>query len=382
MEKTIEAVRRSPRISPEQLIFFNRQLASMARLNMPIAKGLRILAREIDDPDFKLLIEEIQRDLDEGVPLQDALSKHPETFSTLYVEILKAGETTGNLAVILDELTSHSEAMLRVKSRIREAIMYPAVISTVIVSFVLFFLIVVAPQFQDMLVKTHSEMSSEGETTDLPAITRGLFLLSSIVRTWWFSIPVAALAVFGLGYAIKRLRSMGERYDEVLFRLPLFGRIFHLATLMRVTRTMRDLLMNGVSMVQTLRLASRAAGENRVSKKLGELLAAVEEGGSFSRNLSSAEGTKERSPVAAMLGMRPAFEVFPDTMVWKLQMAEEKGIVEDALAELAREFEAEVDDRTTIITKLLSPLLLVVMASIVFLMFLAAFVPLTQMYPQ
>src|SRR5947207_5819351 len=98
VEKTLEAGRRSPRITPEQLIFFNRQLASMARLNMPIAKGLRILAREIDDPEFKLLIEVIQRDLDEGITLQDALSTHPTTFSNLYIEILNAAETTSNLA--------------------------------------------------------------------------------------------------------------------------------------------------------------------------------------------------------------------------------------------------------------------------------------------
>src|SRR5437763_5336673 len=91
--------RREFRIKPDQILFFNRQLASMARLNMPLAKGLRILAREVDDPEFKGLLEAIQRDLDAGVPLQNALMKHPETFSTLYVEILKAGETTGNLAV-------------------------------------------------------------------------------------------------------------------------------------------------------------------------------------------------------------------------------------------------------------------------------------------
>src|SRR5256885_1470249 len=110
------------RISPDQLLFFNRQLASMARLNMPLAKGLRILAREVDDPEFKGLLETIQRDLDEGVPLQNALMKHPDTFSTLYVEILKAGETTGNLAVILDELTASNESMIRTKNRIRDAI--------------------------------------------------------------------------------------------------------------------------------------------------------------------------------------------------------------------------------------------------------------------
>ena len=116
-------------------------------------------------------------------------------------------------------------------------------------------------------------------------------------------------------------------------------------------------------MVQTLRLTSRTVGNNRVERKLTELLTAVEEGGSFSRNLT-------------------AGNVFPDTMVWKLQMAEEKGVIEDALKELASEFESDVEQQTTIITKLLSPLLLLGMAVIVFLLFMATFIPLTQMYQQ
>jgi type IV pilus assembly protein PilC len=385
VEKTLEAPRSStPRISPEQLIFFNRQLASMARLNMPIAKGLRILAREVDDAAFKALIEDIQHDLDEGLPLQEALAKHPETFSNLYIEILKAGESTGNLAVILDELTAHSESMLRVKNRIREAVLYPVVISVVIASFVIFFLVVVAPQFEDMLYKAHAGVSESGEDASLPAITTLLFSASNFVRTPWLSIPFFAAIVGAIVYLVQRLRVMGDRYEEMLFKMPLFGRIFHLATLMKVTRTMRDLLLNGVSMVQTLRLVKSTAGDNRVARKLETLLEAVEEGGSFSRNLASPEaGPSERTYLETAFGVRGgrANEVFPDTMVWKLQMAEEKGIVESALAELATEFEAEIEERTTIITKLLSPLLLVVMASIVFLMFLAAFVPLTQMYP-
>ena len=121
------------------------------------------------------------------------------------------------------------------------------------------------------------------------------------------------------------------------------------------------MLGNGVSMVQTLRLASRTVGRNRIQTKLEALVSAVEEGGSFSRNLA-------------------AGDVFPDTMVWKLQMAEEKGVIEDALRELGSEFEQEVDEQTTIITKFLSPLLLLAMAVVVFLLFMATFVPLTQMY--
>ena len=348
------------RIGADQLLFFNRQLASMARLNMPLAKGLRILAREVDDPEFKGLLEAIQRDLDEGVPLQNALMKHPETFSTLYVEILKAGETTGNLAVILDELTQYSEAMLRVKNRIREAILYPLVILFVVVGFTLFFLAVVAPEFRDA-VDTMRLGAAEDllHPQELPPITRVLFFLSDVVRTWWISIPLFAAATFGAYLLVQKFRNMGDRYDDFLFRLPMFGKIFQRATLMKLTRTMRDLLSNGVSMVQTLRLATRVVGENRIKVKLDELQRAVEEGGSFSRNLS-------------------AGEVFPDTMVWKLQMAEEKGVIEDALRELGSEFEAEVEEQATIITKVLSPMMLLGMAVVVFLIFLAAFVPLTQ----
>ena len=134
--------------------------------------------------------------------------------------------------------------------------------------------------------------------------------------------------------------------------------LIRMATLMKVMRTMRDLLVNGVSMVNALKLTSRIAGNNRIRRTLEDIQASVEEGGSFSRSLTA--------------------EVFTETIVWKLQMGEEKGIIEDALAELANEFEVSVDQQTTLITKLLSPLLLVCMGGVVFLMFLACFEPLTR----
>jgi type II secretory pathway component PulF len=174
---------------------------------------------------------------------------------------------------------------------------------------------------------------------------------------------ILAFIVFGgIVFAIvfvRKVSRMGEAYDEFLFRIPMFGPLFKGAALMKVTRTMRDLLQNGVSMVETLRLTSTTVGKNQIETKLNELRLAVEEGGSFSRNLAGGG-------------------VFPDTMVWKLQMAEEKGIIEEALAELANEFEVDVDVRTTLITKLLSPMLLLVMGGVVFLMFLACFEPLTR----
>lgn len=362
------------RLTSDEVLFFNRQLASMARLNMPIAKGLRILARDVQSPGFKALLEGVQHDLDEGRSLLEALSKYPESFSRLQLEIVRAGEATGNLAVILEELNAHSESMRRVKGRIVEAVTYPAVISAIIFLFLLFFLVFVAPEFEDMLDKRKSavEQTSGAEAGDadpdarrLPLTTRALFGVSRVVSYRVGGIPVVMLLIIGgtisgSVWVLRRMSRLGEEYDDVLFNIPIFNKLFASAALMKVTRTMRDLLRNGVSMVETLRLSSTTVGRNRIAYKLEELRAAVEEGGSFSRNLSG--------------------DVFPDTMVWKLQMAEEKGIVEEALGELSQEFEQDVDRQTTILTKFLAPLLLVLMGGVVFVLFLACFVPLTTMY--
>ena len=359
------------RLRADEVLFLNRQLASMARLNMPIAKGLRVLGKEVREGDFRQVIERLQQDLDEGRSLSDAMARFPATFSSLQLEIVRAGETSGNLSVILDELNAHTECMQRVKSRVLEAVSYPAVMMTVIFGFVLMFLVFVAPQFESMMREREAaatalvtvEQAAEAPRSQLPVYTRALFAASGLIRN-----PLVFLLVFGGGlgagvWGFRKISRMGEEYDDFLFGLPRFGRLFEKAALMKVTRTMRDLLLNGVSMVEALRLTSRTVGQNRIARKLDELRQAVEEGGSFSRSLG--EG-----------------EVFPESMVWKLQLAEEKGLVEDALLELAGGFEQEVDQETTFITKALAPLLLVFTGGVVLFMFTACFVPLTQLYGQ
>ncbi len=361
------------RLRADEVLFLNRQLASMARLNMPIAKGLRVLGKEVREGDFRRVIERLQQDLDEGRSLSDAMARFPATFSSLQLEIVRAGETSGNLSVILDELNAHTECMQRVKSRVLEAVSYPAVMMAVIFGFVLLFLVFVAPQFESMMREREAasaalSVSAEvaagaGVEPSLPIYTRALFAASGLIRN-----PLAFLLVLGGGlglgaWGFRKISRMGEEYDDFLFGIPRFGRLFEKAALMKVTRTMRDLLLNGVSMVEALRLTSRTVGGNRIARKLDELRQAVEEGGSFSRSLG--EG-----------------DVFPESMVWKLQLAEEKGLVEDALLELSRGFEQEVDQETTFITKALAPLLLVFTGGVVLFMFTACFVPLTQLYGQ
>lgn len=357
------------RLKTEDVLFFNRQIASMARLNMPIAKGLRQLAKDVTDAEFRALVESVQQDLDEGRSLQEALARHPQTFTPLHLEIIKAGEGTGNLAVILDELNSHTESIQRVKARILESVLYPTVICAAIAMFVLFFLYFVAPPFEEMLVKrdildspsvqVEAGSPAPPEGKGLPRVTRFVFGLSHLAHNPVAMLFIGGALIAGVVIVVRKAITLGETYDEFMFRVPLFGPLFEKAALTKVTRTMRDLLQNGVSMVETLRLTANTVGRNRIERKLHELRQAVEEGGAFSRNLGGGE-------------------VFPETMVWKLQLAEEKGNLEEALGEIATEFELGVDRQTSVISKVLAPMLLLVMGGVVLILFMACAIPLTS----
>jgi type II secretory pathway component PulF len=354
---------RGVKLNAKQLAFFNRQLASMARLNMPLAKGLRIMAREVSDGHFRGLIESVQHDLEEGRTLQDALAKYPESFGEIYIELLRAGESTGNLSVILDELTRYTETLGRVRTRLRDAMLYPAAVGVLTVAFVFLFFWFIIPRFKELYeaaglitaVIPAGGRAYERYSELLSGTTRFLFGISDFLSN---PLTIVFGLFFGGGlvaFVIAKVRKGWETYDDFMFRIPLFGDLIRMATLLKVSRTMRDLLVNGVSMVNTLKLTSRVSGNNRIRRKLDEIRAAVEEGGAFSRALTG--------------------DVFPETMVWKLQMGEEKGIIEDSLGEVAAEIENDLDTATSYLTAVISPLMLVGMALVLMLLMAA-------LYPQ
>ena len=342
------------RLDAEQVEFFTSQLASMARLKMPLAKGVKILSEEVGDSRFESFLKRVHLDLEEGLPLSESLARFPESFTELHIQIVKVGEVSGNLGSILDELTRYSRTMQSIRSKIIEAILYPGVIGVTIFAFALAFLGFVTPKTKAMIATT-----LKNDFSNLTAPTRAVFAASDLLQAWYISVPLALLAVAGIFAFVMRLRQMGDSYSETLLKLPMFGSLFQRAVLMKLTRTMRELLANGMSMVASLRLTSTVVGDNRYKVKLEEITRQVEEGAPFAQHLA-------------------AGQVFPNTMVWKLQMAEEKGVIEEALGELSTEFENDVLREATVITKFISPLMLVAMGLVVFLLFISTFVPLME----
>jgi len=217
-------------------------------------------------------------------------------------------------------------------------------------------LLFVVPQFQQVVNARMGSKASES----LPLASRLVFGISEFVRWFWVSIPLGIIACFGLIFLVRRLRHAGAEFEQFMFKIPAFGPVFEKATLLKVCRSLGDLLRNGVSMVESLALAARVAGDNKIRETLNEMKRDVENGERISRRLD-------------------IVPVFPETMRWKLQMAEDRGILEEALDELSRQFQQELEMVSSRIIRIIGPIFIAVIAGIVGLIIIACYLPVFQL---
>jgi len=343
-------------LKPDQMVFFNRQLGSMLKLDLPIAKGMKALAREAGDPVFREVVESVRRDLEQGVALTAALAKFPHSFPPLYIEMLRAGESTGNLAAALEQLAAYSEAMGNVRRRLVTAITYPLFTASLCVLGGFFFLVFVVPRFK-LLVEQLALSRIEEAGADLPWVTRFVFAFSGMVREWRVSLPVIAGAVLFVYVVAKMLGRSGRRMDQMVFRLPVFGRLFQKVVLARFCRTLGELLRSGVSMVQGLSLVAGVTGNNAIRRAVEGMKGSVENGERMTAHLDEVR-------------------LFPPSMSWRLRMAEQRGTVEHALLEMAKEYEDDVEVSAARIAEVLAPTFIVVVACLVVALLLSVYLPL------
>ncbi len=346
----------STRISVDQFLFFNRQIASMARLNLPLSVGLRSLAKEVRHPGFRKVIEDVQREMEQGIPLQEAMGKYPKIFSPLYLEILKAGESTGNLAEVLEELAVYSEEMADTRTKLVHAIAYPAFVSGISLMLILYILIFAVPQFKSIFTEAGGK-----KVDDLGFMTQAILVTSDLIRNWKVSLPGFAGLGILIGAGIVFVRRAIRDFNPFVFKIPAFGKMFRDVTLFKICRTLGDLLRSGVSIIEALSLTAGTAGKNRFRTALEDMRKSVENGERMSEEC-------KRSAV------------FPETMVWKLTMGEERGQLEDALDELATYYRREVGLTCAKITNLLEPVILLALSAFVGFLVLSLYLPLFSLH--
>lgn len=344
------SLQRSRRVRAKDITLFTRQLSNLINAGMPLLKALTVLARQTENGKLAEMIKDLKNEVQDGKALSDALAKHPQAFSKLYLGMIKAGEAGGVIEVILNRLADFSEQQQALKDKVKSALAYPVITSLVGVGTIIFLLTFVIPRFVTMF-------QDIGKTLPLP--TRILIATSNILKGyWWFYLPVILLA----GFIIRQYAKKDEGkmvLDRIKLNLPLLGKMLRKVAIANFTRTLGTLIKNGVPILTGLNMAKDTIGNRVIAQELVRIHNNVKDGDSLARPLAR---SKEFPPIVADM----------------VAIGEETGKIEDTLVNVADFYDAEIENTVKTLTSLLEPIIILIMGVVVGFIVLAMLLPVFQ----
>jgi type IV pilus assembly protein PilC len=343
--------RRAGGIKNRDIIVFTRQFATMINAGLPLVQALDILSKQTENKTLSAVTRQVQRDVESGNTVADALRKHPKAFTDLYVNMVSAGEAGGILDTILLRLATFLEKNGNLVRRVKGAMIYPAVIMSVAGIAITVLLIFVIPVFQDMF-------ASVGMGLPLP--TRIVIGLSAFLRHYWWAV-IGGLGA--LGVSIQRYYQTPDGklvIDRTLLQLPVLGDVLRKSAVSRFTRTLGTLLSSGVSILDGLEITAKTAGNRVIQDAVMEARSSI------------AGGETIAVPLA-----RSA--VFPPMVISMIAVGESTGGLDDMLTKIADFYDEEVDAAVSGLLALLEPVMIVFLGVVVGGMVVAMYLPIFDM---
>lgn len=336
--------------SQDFLPLLTRQLSTLVGAGVPVVSALQSLAGQIDDPEVRRVITNLQESVREGMPFGRAIESHPKMFPELYASMVRAGEEGGMLPLSLSRLADHLEEQAKTRNRVRSALTYPILMAVVAVAVVVFLLTVVVPKIVGVFAHL-------GKALPLP--TRILIALTNTLTSgWWvFLILIAGGILLGRRYLST---PQGKRaLDSLVLRLPLTGRIAHLSALSRFSRTLSTLVAGAIPVDRALRIVAPVVGNTVISEQIGTATDRVVEGTSLSEALR-------------------VHAEFPATLVQMVAVGEESGKLDFILAKMADAIDGEIEARLSRVLSLLEPLIILFMGLVVAGIVISVLLPLLE----
>ena len=343
---------RAQPIKDKDITLFTRQLATMMKAGVPLLQSFDIVGRGAANPSVQRLLAEIKADIEKGSSMNQAFSKHPRYFDTLFCNLVQAGEQAGILEGVLDRLATYKEKILAIKSKIKSALFYPAAVIVVAFIITAVIMIFVVPSFKDLF-------SSFG--ADLPAPTLVVMAISDFfVAYWWLIFGAIGGGIYALLKLWQRSKPVQRFMDKLMLKLPVFGPIIEKATIARWTRTLSTMFAAGVPLVEALDSVGGASGNQLYVEATEKIRADV------------ATGT---SLTVAMQGTNR----FPSMVLQMAAIGEESGALDSMLSKVADFYEAEVDDAVDALASLIEPMIMVVLGTLIGGLVIAMYLPIFKM---
>ncbi|MDD3179679.1 MAG: type II secretion system F family protein [Opitutaceae bacterium] len=341
-----------PVAGPRAVALFTRQLATMLRAGLPLLRALELLARQERTPAFKDTIETIAGTIRSGGALSDALARHPRVFDRLALNMVRAGEASGKLDLVLERLARFQEKALHLRGRIRAAMVYPVIVLTFAVVILVALLVFVVPIFQKIF---HDLLRG----APLPALTQSVLDLSAFIQGHWFAAAGLVVAAGLVFRGIRRTRSGARWFDLALLRLPPFGGLLLKSATTRLARTLGTLLASGVPILPALLLTRETIANTRIREALTLVHDRVREGGSVADPLDSVR-------------------IFPPMVVGLIEVGEHTGRLPAMLDKIADTYDEEVDNAVAGLTSLIEPVIIVLLAVVVGTIVVAILLPIVR----
>lgn len=357
---TVIKVRKKPKplfantgtINPKDIAVFARQLATMMQAGLPIVQALDIMAQSAEKVAMKELVGTVKTDVESGLTLADAMDKHRKYFDELFVNLVRAGEDSGSLELVLDRIAVYKEKSESLKGKIKKALFYP--IAVVVVAFIVtaILLIFVIPQFQELF---------EGFGATLPAFTLFVIGISKAFKEHWYWIfGSIGLAIFLFVYVKRRSDRFNHFLDQLILKVPIFGPLTEKAAIARFARTLATMFSAGVPLVEAMEPTAGSTGNAIFQDAVMNM----------------------RDIIAAGSPLKVAMQqskLFPVMVVQMVAIGEETGALDTMLGKVADMYEEEVDNMVDAMSSLMEPMIMAFLGVVVGGLVIAMYLPIFKL---
>lgn len=338
-------------VKSKDLAIFTRQFSVMIDAGLPLVQCLEILGAQQPDKGFAKTIEAVRLDVEQGTTLQTALSKHPKCFDDLFVNMVGAGEVGGILDTILQRLSGYIEKAVKLKAKVKSAMMYPIAVISIAIIVVTVIMLKVIPVFSSMY---------EGMGSKLPFPTIVCIQISNVlIHYGWLVIILLGIVFFGLRQ-YYRTPAGKLQIDSFTLKIPVLGDLLLKVAVARFCRTLGTLTSSGVPILEGMEITARTAGNQVVTNAILRAKDGVEQG----RNIS---------------GPLTESKVFPPMVVQMVGVGEATGALDAMLAKVADFYEDEVDNSVAALTSLMEPVMIAVLGAIIGFIVVAMYLPIFKL---
>ena len=335
----------------DALAVWTRQLAGLVGAGLPLERALSTLAQEAETPRQRDLVTALREEVNAGAPFAKALAQHPREFSAIYLAVIAAGEQSGHLDQVLENLAEDLQAQQTLRNKLLAATLYPAIVSMVALLIVFFLLTYVVPQVAQVFNSNQQA---------LPWLTTFMLGLSALVQALWLWVLLLLLVGAWVLRLALRQRALQQRFDAAWLQIPLIGRLSRGYNAARFASTLAMLAAAGVPILKALQAASETLSNAAMRHDAQDVLVMVREG----------------APLASALAQHGRF---PRLLVMFARLGEQTGTLPTMLQRTAQQLSADVERRALQLATILEPLLIVVMGVVVMLIVLAVMLPIIQL---